>query len=408
MVAWIIWFLAALTYFHQYFLRVSVGCLSGYLMHDFSLTILQLSDLAILFFLSYVCILPVSGILIDRFGVRIMMPLASLAAGLACFLFSQATYYSELDMARLLMGAAAAFALIGAQTIVRMYFPDHLFSILSALTISIGTIGAISSGMLLAWASSYENWRLVIQYAGYFTVILAFLLFIFLKKEEKHDNPQSGMRKILDDFSVFLRTRRAWIPGIYGGIMLTPIIAFASFWCAPFMMAKYQYDLDFSEFLSGLIFIGYALGSPIHSILAKKLGLKLIMICSPSLATISLLLLLYFNLPLLISIVCLLVLGITVGAFVLTMVITKLCTPPDIAASAFSFNILISQLVGAGVLWSIGRILYSWHHVKIEALHSYSIEVLQSAISLLIVVSFTAILIACFIIPPEKKPEISV
>ncbi|HBD9374707.1 TPA: MFS transporter [Legionella pneumophila] len=407
MVAWIIWLVAALTYFHQYFLRVSVGSLSSYLMHDFSLTILQLSDLAILFFLSYVSILPVSGILIDRFGVRIMMPLASLAAGLACFLFSHATSYDELNMARLITGAAAAFALIGAQTIIRIYFPDHLFSILSALTISIGTIGAISGGMLLVWASDQKNWRLIIQYAGYLTVILAFLFFIFLKKNQKNDNPQSGMKKILDDFRIFLRTRRAWIPGIYGGIMLTPIIAFASFWCAPFMMTKYQYDQEFSEFLSGLIFIGYALGSPIHSLLANKLGLKLIMICSPSLATMSLLLLLYFNLPLLISIACLLVLGITVGAFVLTMVITKLCTPTDIAASAFSFNILISQIVGAGLLWSIGRIIYSWHHVKIEDFHSYSIEVLQSAMSLLIIASFTAILIACLVIPPERKPRIT-
>ncbi|KTD82973.1 MFS transporter [Legionella waltersii] len=402
MLAWVIWVITALCYFHQYFLRVSIGSLSGYLMHDFSLTILQVSDLAILFFISYVSILPFSGILIDRFGIRLIMPLASLIAGFACFLFSHATNDSELNIARLTMGGAGAFALIGSQTIIRMYFPGHLFSILSALTISIGTIGAISGGLVLVWASKHESWRVIIQHAGYVSMALAFLFLIFLKKNQTKESLQSGMKKILDDFRLFLRTRGAWIPGVYGGVVLSPIIAFASFWCAPFMMVKYQYTLEFSEFLSGLVFIGYALGSPIHSVLAQKFGLKLIMICSPFLASISLLLLLNVNLPLLISIVCLLVLGITVGAFALTLLITKLRAPLDITASAFSFNILISQLVGAGVLWSIVRILCGWHHVKIGGFQSYPLEALQSAMSLLIVASLIATLIACFIVPPKE------
>ncbi|WED44097.1 MFS transporter [Legionella cardiaca] len=405
--AWVVWILAALTYFHQYFLRVSVGSLSGYLMHDFSLTMLQLSDLAVLFFISYLVVLPISGILIDRFGVRRMMPLASLLSGAACILFSYSTNDIELNIARLAMGAGAAFSLIGAQTIIRIYFPGHLFSILSALTLTLGVLGAIGGGVPLILASSHESWQLIMKYAGYCSLILALLLFTLLDKQTISTTSQYGFKKLFADFNIFIRTRRAWLPGVYGGLMLTPIIAFASFWAAPYLMAEYHYGVKFSEFLAAFVFIGYAFGSPIHSILAQKFGLKLVMICSSTVAALTSFLLVYIHLSIWLSVICLLLLGITVGSFVLTMVITRLSTPADIAASAFSFNTLISQLVGAGILWGIGQFLYGLHRVEVGRLKVYPIEVLHHAMHLLIAASFLAVIIACLIkIPSAKNAKI--
>nr|WP_172480801.1 MFS transporter [Legionella hackeliae] len=190
------------------------------------------------------------------------------------YFFAYSTNEIQLIIGRFAMGASASFSLTGAQTIIRMYFSDRLFPIFSGLTLTVGVIGAIVGGLPLIEASRYEGWRIIMQYAGCGSITLAFLLYLFLGKKKQLHNSEYDFKHLMKDFKQFLKTRRAWLPGIYGGLMLSPIIAFASFWAAPFLITHYNYSLEFAEFLASFVFIGYACGSPAHALLAEKVGLK--------------------------------------------------------------------------------------------------------------------------------------
>jgi MFS family permease len=404
---WTIWALATLTYFHQYYLRFSVGSLSKHLMQDFFLTIVDMSNLAVLFFISYVATLPIAGILLDRFGVKKILPLAMIIAGVSCFIFAWSHSNTQLIIARILMGFSASFSLIATLTVIRQFFRSGIFPILSGLTMSIGVLGGALGGGPLVSASDVEDWRRLMGYAGWYAFIVA-ILFYFISGEKQRDNIQQVdiKKAFFHDLKIFLRQWQNWLPGAYGGFVLTPIVAFAGFWAAPFLSIHYQVGFNRAEYLTSFIFMGYAAGAPASALLADKFGLKTMMVFFASLAAIIMLLLINFILPIPWVIVCLFLQGVAVGSFVLSTLAIKLITAPNIAASAFSFNTMLSQLVGAVSLWCVGQFIYLRHGV--EWLHNqqnYSPIVLQDSMYIFFGGSCLAILCAFLIKLPKNFLE---
>lgn len=411
--AWAIWFFASLAYFHQYYLRQIIGSLSHYLMHDFFLTIVDLTDLAVLFFISYIITLPIAGVLLDRFGIKKMLPLALIVAAISCFLFAYATNDAELIIARIMMGSSATFSLLSALIIIRKYFKAQLFPLLSGLTLSIGLLGGVFGSWFLIYASKVENWRLLMSYAGWVSLVLGMIFYLSVDRYDasiKNNEAiaSASLKKFLRDIKIFLESWQNWLPGFYGGFILTPIVAFASFWAAPFLKIHYQIHLVEAAYFTSYIFIGYAVGAPIIALLGQKLGLKLMMILSSSLALLTLILIINCKMQFAILMFCLFLLGSSAGAFSLTTIIIKLTTPADIAASAFSFNTMLSQLVGALTLWIMGQYIYYWHGVKmIQKNQIYAPNILEHTMELLVFTACLGIIVAFFIRSPAANKALN-
>ena len=410
---WIIWILASLTYFHQYFLRQIVSSLSCYLMNDFFLTAVNLTDLDAIFFVAYVLILPLSGILIDHYGIKRMLPLALTAAAISCFLFYAAKTGFGLIIARLLMGASATFTLLSAYTVIRQYFPAKLFPLLSGLTLTIGVIGAIFGSFFLVAASEVINWRDLMCYAGLFALGIALFFYISVhtydRKKTRHNPTQTiSLKQFFINIRFFLQQKANWLPGLYGGFILTPIIAFASFWAAPFLGLHYQVSALAANYFITYLFVGYAIGAPVLALISQKKGLKPTMIFTASLATCMLTLITFCTLNQLFLISCLFLLGFTAGGFGLTTILIKMSVPGNITASAFSFNTMIAQLIGASILWAMGQIIYYSHGVQLmQKQQIYSAKALSLTMCLLILTSLLGVITAAFIrTPTEKKSSI--
>lgn len=400
---WIAWILATLTYFQQYYLRVSVSTLSDKLIIEFFLSMQELTDLTIVFFFAYVVMLPFAGVLLDRFGVKKVLPLAMFVISIACFIFSSANSMISLTIARMLMGSAASFCLIGILSVVRGYFRSSLFPLLSGLSISFGSLGAIAGGWLLLHESHIYDWRYLMLGSGFFSLVVGILFYIVVDHEKTHIQVHDGLKKFIIDIKLFLENKLNWFVGIYAGFMLTPVLVFASFWSTPYLRVIYQLSEDTAEYLTAYIFIGYAIGAPLLSLLAQKFGLRLMMISSAALVTLAIIILDFHLLPLQFVPLCFLIQGITAGSFNLSTIYIKLTTPSDIAASSFSFNTMLSQLVGSILLWSLSKLIYSWHGVAIVKKNAiYSSVVLQHAMFILLAISMLAIVIACFLKVPQE------
>ncbi len=406
---WMIWSFATLIYFQQYYLRVIVGSLSHYLMIDFFLTIVDLTDLSVLFFVAYIVALPIAGILIDRYGVKKMLLLASFTLTISCFIFSHSHNDTELAVARGLMGSSGAFTLISTLIIIRRYFKASLFPILSGLTLSVGILGGVIGNWLLVDLSNTYNWRVLISYTGWFSLALGPLFFISIhlhEKGEKHTHiaHQAGLKKFFSDVKKFLNQWRNWLPGIYGGFIIAPIVSFACFWSTPFLRFKYQITLDDSAYYTSYIFWGYAAGAPIIAFFIKKVGLKSMMVFCAGLELVTMLILINYTLPFSLLPLCLFSLGFTAGAYCLASILTKLLAENDIAACAFSFTDMISQFIAALTLWLMGEYIFYFHGVKITQAHRvYLPLVLEHTMELLAITSLLGLIVACFVRPPATE-----
>lgn len=402
-VGWMLWILASLIYAHQYFLRVSISGLSDQLKESFHMTTVDLAYLSGNFFITYIVCLPFSGVLLDRYNIKNIFPFAGIVCGFACFGFALSGSSYQLLFWRLIIGGSASCFLIGALLIIREYFKDELFPLLSGLTLTIGLFGGILGEGPLYHLSRYVEWRIIIHGAGLFVMISSIILYVLLLNNNLRRDSSRTLSRLFNDLRIFLLDKNNWLPAIYGGLMLSIVIAFASFWAPPFISKHYHVSPNNGEYYATIIFSGYAIGAPMTALLAQKLGIRVIMIVTSILAIISTFCLVYFQFPLIIMASLLLLQGITVGSFSLTAMAVKQISKPDILASALSFSSLIAQLVGMIILWFISAVIYYDTYGLIFQKKTGSLMVMHQSLYALIGFLCCAVLVGWGIKLPEKR-----
>jgi MFS transporter, NNP family, nitrate/nitrite transporter len=143
---------------------------------------LDLSDqqVKILLILNIALTIPariVVGMLVDRFGPRLMYSLLLFVSGLLCFLFASADSYETLALARFLLGFAGASFVIGIRMISE-WFPARQVGVAQGIYGGWGNFGASAAAMTLpALALLFggaDGWRDALYCTGAVVVLYSF------------------------------------------------------------------------------------------------------------------------------------------------------------------------------------------------------------------------------------------
>jgi len=403
---WISWGLAALFYSNQYFLRVSVSSLSPNLVANFHIDALTIASVAAMFYYAFMVMQIISGVLIDRYGVHIMLTIAALCCALGGFLFAFADNVYVLEASRLLAGAGASFSFIGVITLARAWFSRRSFALVNGLTLTVGTLGAFLGEGPLARLLAIENWRDIIAYVGVFSLLLAVLIWFAVRNRPPYTPRPAESRQTLWTFILqlpaVLTNRHVWTAGIYASFIFVPVAAFLAMWCAPFLRADYHIGLSLAETAASVGFIGLSIGAPLLAWISNTLKKRVPMMTLAALGGfIVMVIILYTRLPLSAVFVLIFLLGIFSSGFTLSFVIVKEFTRAEIAATVFSVTNLLKLLSGAVVLQLIGWSLvkhWSGQHVGHAAI--YSLHDFRLSLVLIPVCLAMAFLIGCFIKEP--------
>jgi len=107
------WMTAALFFFYAWVLRVAPSVMVEELMRDFAVGAAVLGNLSAAYFYGYAGMQIPVGVLLDRFGPRRLLAVAALACAGGCVLFATGTTLATVTAGRFLIGASAAFSLVG-------------------------------------------------------------------------------------------------------------------------------------------------------------------------------------------------------------------------------------------------------------------------------------------------------
>ena len=185
--AWLMWICGALYYFYEFLVQISPSVMSAELMRDFSIHADKLGMLVGIFALSYACITIPAGVLLDKFGPRRVLTVASSILALGCFLFSGSSSFYIALIGRLFMGLGAAFAVIGCMKIATNWFPIDKFALILGLTVSVGMSGAIFGSATLAIFMEHYHWRECMYYLTFAGIIFS-LVFILVVRDRPSQN----------------------------------------------------------------------------------------------------------------------------------------------------------------------------------------------------------------------------
>ncbi len=278
------WFLAVLFFFYEYFLRAFVGTLATQIIPDLSISPEQLAWIGSGYYIAYAIMqLPV-GILVDRFGSRLLLTLACFICAVAAFWFGFVQGFLGAFASRFLMGLGSAFGFIGLLAIALNWFPKKHFAFMTGLSQFLGVIGPMCAGapLVLLMQIYDNNWRLLLMGTGVIGLVIAVLLGIFLRNKPKRtrrsviyvENPQPLKQKL----RLLIKTPQAWATMLFASTNYASVPLLGAFWGTSYMQER-GYTQSEAALIASMVWLGLAIGCPMAGRISDRIKRRKTCLC---------------------------------------------------------------------------------------------------------------------------------
>ena len=310
------------------------------------------------------------------------MGLGSLAMGLAS---SSAILFAG----RLLVGLGATVTFTGALKMAANWFPRSQFGMMSALTATVGVLGALVGSAPLAALAASVSWRGALVIVGAATLAAALLCAAAVR-----DQPAGGqapphaasLRIVLAGTLQVLRNPHTWPPFLCFFFLYAAMGNFF-LWSVPFLRDVYGLATTKAALYASLPSLALLVSAPLTGYLSDRVlhrrKLPYIALVTGQFLVWLAFVLTLGTLPL--SGVCLLfvLLGVMGGAFVLTWPMGAEVNPPALAGSAVAVTNL-GGFVGAALTQGpVGAVLDAgWAGALVEGARVYPVASYRGAFAI--------------------------
>lgn len=266
MMAWCIWSIASIFYAYQYILRVMPSIMLGDIMQQFHIDAAVFGQFSGVYYIGYTLLhLPV-GIMLDRYGPRIVMTGCILLTVIGMLPIVFADHFIYPIIGRALVGVGSSAAILGTFKIIRMIFSEKNFPRMLSFSVMIGLIGAIYGGGPVSYMCDMWGYQMVIQIFAVMGIILAALTYCIVP------NIASTEHGTFSDIKTVFTNWKVIALCLSAGLMVGPLEGFADVWGAVFLKQAYGFNNDIANALPSMIFIGMCFGAPVLSFIAEKTG----------------------------------------------------------------------------------------------------------------------------------------
>lgn len=383
--AWLICGLGALYYSYEYFLRISPSVMEPALREHFNLSATGFGLLSAFYYYAYVPLqLPV-GILLDRYGPRILLTLACFICVVGTFIFAGTSTFWVAATGRFLVGFGSAFAFVGVLKLATIWLPEDKLAMVSGMAAALGTIGAMIGDNVLGVLVLNVGWETTVKITAYFGLFLMVLLWLGIRDKRGLEGGHSGtvesFRKSMIDLLLIMRNGQMWINGLFGCLVYLPTTVFAELWGIPYLKNAHGLTQSSADFANSLLFLGFTIGAPLMGLLSDKLKRrKPPMLFGAMGAAIIIMVVLYlpglteFHIK-----VLMFLLGLLYSAQCIVFAVGRELSPNEAAGTAMALTNMIVMLGAMFLQPFVGRLLdlsLKWHSSSLDV-NALSLDTLK-------------------------------
>lgn len=246
------WWIAGLVFLStviNYIDRQTLSVLAPRLTKELHLTNAQYGWISQAFLIPYTAMFIVAGLLIDRYGTKVVFGVAAAWWSLAGILHAAVSSAFGFGAVRFLLGTAESVNFVGAQKVAAEWFPPKDRGTLNGL-VQAGTVtGAILTPPLVIWMANRWGWRSAFLFTGALGLIWAIAWFRFYHLPEKHPRISPEELSLIHDDGIapspdrpitqsirwidFFRFPQTW------GLLFARIISDPVWWFYLFWLPKY-------------------------------------------------------------------------------------------------------------------------------------------------------------------------
>ena len=265
-IGWAFWAIAALFYGYEFLHRVAPSVLTTQLREAFAVNDHQLGVIGAMYFYAYASFQLPAGIIIDRFGAKKCLTIASAILTVGSFIFTIASNSPVAQLSRFMIGMGSAFAFVGCLKIGAETLSTRSFPLVVGLTNLCGTLGALLGGLPLTYWVERSGWRITmleISFVGLLITIMLWLLLPNNPEVKASSKPKAVSQDLLAGLKLVLKCRQSWLISLYGALLVAPIAALPEMWGVEYLKVAFQLTSMQAASITHTIFIGTAIGGPI-------------------------------------------------------------------------------------------------------------------------------------------------
>jgi len=270
---WIVFLLSASFLFYKYLIEVSPSVLANELMREFQILGTQLGNLTSFYFYAYLIMQIPVGLLLDRFGPRVLTSCAIVFCALGALLLADAQSFYLACLGRFISGTGAAFAAISCFKLITIWFKPNRFAFMAGLMMTAGMLGAVGGQAPLAASISALGWRPTLNAIAIVGIIFGIVFLIVVRsKNELTKVTRIKTKNFTESICGIVKKRQNWLLSIFSGLAFAPVSVVGGLWGVPFITQAYHLSKTAAASNISLIFIGFAIGAPLFGILSDQIG----------------------------------------------------------------------------------------------------------------------------------------
>jgi MFS family permease len=274
--AWVVWGIAATFYCYEYLLRILPSVMADYLRNLFMINGLAFGNLAAAYYYTYVPMQIPAGILMDRANPHKTLAIACLICVIGTYGFIKPNLYIAYS-GRVLIGVGSAFAFVGVMKLATLWFPPSYFAFITGLTTSLGMIGAMLGNITLIHLIAWIGIPGLLMGAILIGTALTLLLFIVIPETPPYQGAQAVAllkpARYREKIIALLKDSQMWLLGIIGCSLFLSLTTFAEMWGIPYLTEHYHLSHQDAGYYNSLVFLGWAVGSPLMGYVGARFSL---------------------------------------------------------------------------------------------------------------------------------------
>jgi MFS family permease len=342
------WLTGAVFFFYAWVLRVAPSVMVEELMRDLAVGGAVLGHVSGAYYYGYAGMQVPVGVLLDRFGPRRLMTAASLVCAAGGVLFAMGSTLGAVTIGRLLIGASAAFSLVGAMAVAGQWFPASRFAVLSGGAMAMGMAGGVFGQAPVRLAVEAWSWRATTLALAAGGVLLAAAAWSTVRDRRRG---HGGVAEVLLGLGAVARRPETWLVAVGGLGTAAPLLGFAGLWGVPFLEVAYGLPRASAATVTSMLFVGWGVGAPILGWLSDRVGRrKAPLVAGLTLQMFALATLVWVpGLPVLaLAGLCFLV-GVLGSAQIVGFALVREANPAHLSGTAIGF--VNAMVTGAGALF---------------------------------------------------------
>lgn len=267
---WIILAVACLALFSPNYSQYQLSPLAPQLMESFQLSMSQFSSIFAAPMLSAIFLGLISGLLVDKYGIKMVIGIGLIATAIGTCLRVFATDYMTMYIYMIMVGLGATFLNSNAAKVIGSYFPPEkissMMSILLASATLAMTVGMGTTGLFPSMTSAFI-------FAAIISVAGAVSWFIFMKNPQKNSSGEAQTPpsiSIGESLKVVVKSKTIWVVGFCLSGILACNVAMSSF--LPTALIGRGIDSVAAGMYASIMTLGSLAGCLSAPIMASKVG----------------------------------------------------------------------------------------------------------------------------------------